>query len=629
MATLLIAVGRSNMSLTSFRIAQVKAVSLASCESVPRVMVIAGPNGVGKSTVLYELSRKRGTVFDKETAVLYQPPHRAIRATTVQRRYTFGGAMRWFWDLLAHTEVSGFDGLSISQPARTPDNVDEAGSTIKYSLGRLENRYQTALAQRVQREKLAAATHLNLTEIPDIYEPLRTFTEFLLPHLKFDRLDVSDESNIKCLWTRSDVGGSISLDIDQLSSGEKSMVTLFLPLLESDISALLNKIDPTQGPTGDSDALMVIDEPEQHIHPDLQARVMTYLRGVAAAKGTQFIVSTHSPTILDQAWDDELFVLVPRTAEAGDNQLKKVATSLERLEALRQLTGGNTFVVTTGRSIVCVEGRSADAADPSDVRLLEIMYPRATAYTFVPVGNKANVIGTVAELRERLPEDVFKIRVFGITDRDRSGTGQPGVVTWPVCMIENLMLQPSLLSRGATELGADGDWSEPAVTALLDELTALQHSDEIGLRVSNILRAQTIRPRGDSVEAVLAGLDTQLAPFDRLRQEPETVHRAIEQAKNDVDQIIKSGGAIKFFRGKPILRAVYGRAFPTGRVSYSQFVHGLAVRAETEGNIQRTLETLFNDLERSDATAAVPVIAEPPPTALPTTHPEPLPTHTE
>lgn len=400
------------MSLTSFRIAQIKAVSLASCESVPRVMVIAGPNGVGKSTILYELSRKRGTVFDKETTVLYQPPHRAIRATTVQRRFTFGGTMRWFWDLLAHTEVSGFDGLSISQPARTPDNVDEAGSTIKYSLGRLENRYQTALAQRVQREKLAAATHLNLSEIPDIYEPLRTFTEFLLPHLKFDRLDVSDESNIKCLWTRSDVSGDVSLDIDQLSSGEKSMVTLFLPLLESDISALLNKIDPTPGPAGETDALMVIDEPEQHLHPDLQARVMTYLRRVAAVKGTQFIVSTHSPTILDQAWDDELFVLVPRTAEDADNQLKKVATSLERLEALRQLTGGNTFVVTTGRSIVCVEGRPADATDPSDVRLLEIMYPRATAYTFVPAGNKANVIGTVAQLRERLPRDVFKIRVF-------------------------------------------------------------------------------------------------------------------------------------------------------------------------------------------------------------------------
>jgi len=40
------------MPLLSFRIGPEKALRLAEADPVPRVMIIAGPNGVGKSTLL-------------------------------------------------------------------------------------------------------------------------------------------------------------------------------------------------------------------------------------------------------------------------------------------------------------------------------------------------------------------------------------------------------------------------------------------------------------------------------------------------------------------------------------------------------------------------------------------------
>ena len=43
------------MSLTSFKVVNQEAVRLAEAAQVPPVMVIAGPNGVGKSTVLFRL----------------------------------------------------------------------------------------------------------------------------------------------------------------------------------------------------------------------------------------------------------------------------------------------------------------------------------------------------------------------------------------------------------------------------------------------------------------------------------------------------------------------------------------------------------------------------------------------
>lgn len=585
------------MALQSFSISNIKAVSYAACEAAPRIMVIAGPNGVGKSTLLYQLAQKRGSVFSRDTTVLYQPPHRAIRASTVRRRNTFGGPSSSYFDLLSRTEVSGFEGLSISMPARTPDNVDEAGSTIKHSFAKLENRFQTAVTERVVREK-KASTHLALDQIPDIYGPLRTFTDYLLPHLHFDKIDFSSADDIKCLWSRKDRRAEVSLDIDTLSSGEKSLIIMFLPMIESEISDLLDTIDPPTTPARPTDTLVIIDEPEQHIHPDLQARVMTYLRKVATARDIQFIVSTHSPTILDQAWDDELYVMTAASGDPAENQLKKVATNLERLEVLRDLAG-STFALTTGRSIICVEGRNADPSEPSDIRILELICPRATAYTFVPVGNKASVITTVTQLRANLPAETFKVNVFGITDADRNDVTPPGVRPLPVCMIENLLLQPSALYAAAVALGSEGDNDEGAIVNLLSEITKSMREEEIALRVSKTLRVATIRPRGADRGAVVASIVAALRPYQTLVEAPTLIDSAIDTATVEVDRIIASGRASVEFRGKSIIRLLFNRLFPTGAVSYSRFIHRAAAEVAGLATVQDSLNRLFDELETS------------------------------
>lgn len=160
-----------------------------------------------------------------------------------------------------------------------------------------------------------------------------------------------------CVWTRTDGAASAELDIDDLSSGEKSVIILFLPLLEHQLeerlASLTHAITATPDAPAPEDRVILIDEPEQHLHPDLQAKVLSYMRSVSRSSPTQFVITTHSPTILDQAYDDELFVL---SAPSGDeNQLRRIATSAERLEALKELTG-SAYFLTTGRVILCVEG---------------------------------------------------------------------------------------------------------------------------------------------------------------------------------------------------------------------------------------------------------------------------------
>lgn len=435
--------------------------------------------------------------------------HRAIRSQQVRRRWL--GLFRPLLEIFSGTDVSGFEGLNIQFPARTPGNVDEAGSTIKYTLGRLENRRQTILATLVDEHRLSGSA-IDAAKLPDIYDSLATLTSTLLPHLSFQRIDFSNEESIQCVFQRADVVGTDDLDLDDISSGEKAILLLFLPLVENEITRLLNALE-RGGAAGAPiepapDRVFLIDEPEQHLHPDLQGRILGYLRDEAARQNTQFIITTHSPTLVDQAFDSELYVL-GFSEKPDENQLRRVATSADRLETIRA-RAGNTYVITTGRSIVCVEGTGDSSTKPTDVRLLEILCPTATRYTFVPVGGKGNVIRVVQQLRENLSEEHFGISVFGIVDRDRSQTSVEGVAAWDVATIENLLLDAGAIAAVTNDLRDEADATPERVASLLVETSRVQREEEIALRVMEAIGVRTVRIKGISVEEVKAATPRSL-----------------------------------------------------------------------------------------------------------------------
>lgn len=316
------------MSAKSFRIEHQKALRLAECDSVPRLMIICGANGSGKSTLLWALKQKSGLVLEPaDTQLLYQGPHRAIRKQSVQRRW-FTGALTSYSEALAGDSVQAPEGLSFPYPSRSPDNVDESGSTIKHALGRLENKRQSYLAARVDAAVNAGQENLPLANVANIFGPLAEIIARLLPHLAFTGIDFAQEDNIKVAFRRTSGETQVHLDLDDLSSGEKAVVLLFLPLVESEIRGNLDRSASATAPQAvaptDPDRLFLLDEPELHLHPDLQRRMLAYMRERAARDRIQFILITHSPTILDEATDDELFVLAP--ANGDRNQLNRAAS---------------------------------------------------------------------------------------------------------------------------------------------------------------------------------------------------------------------------------------------------------------------------------------------------------------
>lgn len=586
------------MALISFKILGRKAIGFAEVAAVPRVMIIAGSNGVGKSTLLYAVKEGAGQLAGP-TKLLYQGPHRVLRRTNVSRKW-LGGTMRSLMALLGSGEVSGYEGLNFGNTSRTPDNVDEVGSTIKHTLGKIENKRQAVLADFLDSRR-RTRTQLDPSTLPDVYEPLRELTKHLLPHLEFATVNFANEDDIKCYWTRKDKNLTLDIDIDDLSSGEKSIIVLFLPLLEEQILEKLKSLELMASGKAETavvaeDRVFLVDEPEQHLHPDLQAKILTYIRRVSQTTRTQFVITTHSPTILDQAYDDELYLLSGPSGTATENQLKRIANSQERLEALKELTG-SAYFLTTGRIIVCVEGEPQDSGLATDVSLLEMLYPRATAFTLVPVGAKSTVITTVQRLRDHVPETTFRIRVRGLIDADQDPAGVPGVHQLPVSMIENFLIDPAALLAYLTVIGVATFPDAAAVRVALEGLALARTDDEISLRVGRRLKRHMVRLRGLDVSAVRASHQLALDEVRNMLPDEAALAALVAEANTEVAEIISTGRVLARFRGKPIWKAFFQEHVAPKNISYVDACLGLAKHVAARGEAAISLDPVFNALE--------------------------------
>lgn len=573
---------------------------MASCDAVPPVMVISGPNGVGKSSLLYALKRQVGTVFDGETRVLYQPPHRAVRRQQVRRRWLMS-AYRGFADQAAADDVAGYEGLNIQFPQRSPDNVDEAGSTIKYGLGRMEDRRKTAITALVDQRRLAKRKTVRVDELPDVFDPLHRLIARLIPSLRFEGIDFADDENIKLAFTLSEQPEAGRIDLDDLSSGEKAVLLLFLPLIEAEITSLLDQLAPPMASAAAAaeipDRLFLIDEPEQHLHPELQARVLAYLREEAAGGRLQAVLTTHSPTFLDLASDSELYVL--NRPVGTRNQLSRVATSQDRLEALKGLVG-NPYFLTTGRSIVLVEGPPYPATTGTDTRLLSIINPASTRYVFVPVGGRGNGLAAVRGLRRYVPESAYGISVLGIVDRDRGDPKVDGVVTWPVCTIENLLLNPAAILRTARTFDPTVTVTEADVEAHFLAVGVTMRDEEVRLRVAEYLQPKPIRLKGLTIPEVQASLGSAFERVTQSLSDQARLTSEIKKAGDIVDSAMSDASFLRSFRGKELLQGVYRRLRLTN-VPYEQFLITLAKECRSAPSVVADVNSVFDALDEARA----------------------------
>lgn len=584
------------MPIQSFNIVNAKIVNKASCDNVPKLMVIAGRNGVGKSTLLYELRHISGDRVKGKGKILYSPPHRTWRRRIIRRMW-LGSSEKEYFSILTQDAIPGFEGIGIPDANRRPDSTDETPGLIKYILAQIETKRQNAIVSEIDRNNLKYPEGY----APDIYKPLKEMLAILLPHLNFLRVDQSKEDNVVCLMSVQGVKEPV--DIDDLSSGEKEVIALFMPLLERQINQIIRKLQKGEEVDLDSapDTVMVLDEPDLHIHPELQKRMLTYMRKRAYEDNVQFIIATHSPVIINEAVSNELFSLVPREIAGDSNQLRKVISNQEKLYLFKDVCG-DVSILTLGRPIVFIEGKAPDEmkTTPSDQRILELLCSQARDFTFVPMGGKEEVRKAAVLLNQLISEKLVGLPVYAIVDADLDldidVKTSAGIEKWEYCTIENTLFDPiSIYEVLEPYREKTGIADKEAVAGELLAICTDSIQDEVNRRLRAIIPPFHVQFKGKSVEELEQERDAGIEGLKKHFASKEEIAARIQNITKQVEDMITNKTAFVKFDGKSILRKFHQKFISAKEVGMSFEVFCYSV-AERIGNNGRTPESIKKTL---------------------------------
>ena len=517
---------------------------------------------------------------------MYIGPHRASRRQRVRYRY-LGPAIR-MRTVLAGDTLPGHEGIGGVTSTRDPWDFDDAASYLKYGLCQIELDRREAIADVYDSSGIIPKDSL-----PDVWAPLRELASNLLPHLNFEKIDTSNREQVQCLWS---VHGTESpIDIDDLSSGEKSVIQLFFPLVEHRVRALLRELKGEKQ-SDPSPLCALIDEPELHLHPNLQTKILGYLRTLSVREHAQFIIATHSPTIVENANSDELYLQRPATlVPTGENQLTKVATSDQKLELLRDVFG-TTANLTAMHPILVVEGqfRETHSRRASDARIYPFLSDEFSRISILPSGGKAECKALVRSLNTVLGDFSSAIGAHALLDRDleESELADPNIHVLPVSMVENLLVEPSVLWEATTVVHHKMDLRElHDVEAAMDEILDGMEQAEIDLRIKAMIGATTFRV-ADPVAYARRQLEGHFASLSNELSEHKLAAMR-DDCRARVEHIKAQGLRMDFYHGKAILDEFYRRHMHASGMSKEIFVYECARVASTRPRVRAFVDTFL------------------------------------
>jgi energy-coupling factor transporter ATP-binding protein EcfA2 len=196
---------------------------------------------------------------------------------------------------------------SVTSSAGASKARTAGGRSVAYAdalLPRPMNVGQFADWMRVQgalgREQEVAARHLEVLQV--------AITRFLPG---YSNLRPREENSPGLLISHT----GFTLDVTQLSDGERGVLALVL-----DLARRLSQANPSlSDPLKESDAVVLIDEIDLHLHPKWQRQIVGKL--TTAFPRCQFIATTHSPQIVAAVEPEQVLLLTAAGIVCPDRTL--------------------------------------------------------------------------------------------------------------------------------------------------------------------------------------------------------------------------------------------------------------------------------------------------------------------
>jgi len=461
------------VKITSITVKDVPPVNFFEVDSLANVVVLAGPNGVGKtrlvqhvlghlqnaqpqantSVVIEQTCEEEREPWGQDrlsTEVVAEAQHFKSTLQSNRRRRNWKSSIINFesdrtiqqikpyaftWDMQdPYEEEIGWNTTFRTMRDRFQDTLHSMFRLIEYQKRNIANR-----AIQLRKD---GKTSMEL-KFEDPMDPFKkVFSELLAPKT----LVPPNPRNQKLEY---ELNGQI-LGFDSLSSGEREVVNVAFDFL-------------LRRP---SDCIVFFDEPELHLHPELSYRLIRTLQTIGVRN--QFFFCTHSPDIISSALDQSVVFLGPATegAPSGDptNQAMVVSEDDETNQALR-LLGHSIGVISLGRKIVLIEGEQSSLDKQTYGSLLDNRYPQLV---LVPSGGKELIRSFELISEKVLDRTLWGVEFFMLCDRDSmpvppSATTDDKATKHKLRVlgryhIENYFLDENVWAKVFSCMEAEGSW---------------------------------------------------------------------------------------------------------------------------------------------------------------------------
>ena len=558
------------MRLRSIHAKAIPPVDLFAVENMSDVVVIAGPNGVGKTRLIQQLVQHlqspnpSGNVRIVVEATCpdewNQWGKRALDTGSsqdiqqlirmLQRNQRRG---RWRSSILnfeSDRTIQNVSSFNFTWDLRNPFE-EEIGWNSGF--GYMRDRFQDTLHSlfRIiehQKQKIAeqaiALRKQGQPAMPLTFDdPMQPFKDVFSQLLGPKEL-VDPSAKKQTLEFRHN-GQEFSLS--SLSSGEREVVNIAFDFL-------LRKPE---------DCLVVFDEPELHLHPELSYRLIRALQTIGGRN--QFFLCTHSPDVITSSLDNTVVFLSPAKKDAATgqplNQAIAVSEGDETNQALK-LLGHSVGIISLGKRIVLIEGSSASLDKQTYGSIIKDKFP---GLVLVPSGGK-HEIRSFATIHEKvLSRTIWGVEFFMLCDGD-SGVTEQAVAALDGSRlrrltryhVENYFLDETVWESVFRQMEPDDSWlcSASSIRAKFRELakgavsyaTALWLSAQTRTAVGNIdimprechaksaaeLSGLFSGPVASELERVRRQMDVaalEAAAFERFRLLEEAIDRDTDDWK--------------------------------------------------------------------------------------------------
>ena len=390
-------------------------------ENMGNVVVIAGANGSGKtrlkqaimSTIIgnaimdmtIEATRpeeEEDRYFQGKTLEIVKGVNNNIlRHYIDSRKYGSGRFVGSLVQIDSSRSVQTLKYAPVSWLGGDPDDRESPGT---YYFDPFTNRWQDfvnyihqksaardkKIAEEIKREPHKTGQDI-LNSYPDPLEKYQNIFADALPGKQLQKIDPASPREFQY----KDRSGQ-TLNFSSLSSGEQEIIKILFDVARKVIKH----------------SVIIVDEPELHLHPTLTFQLVESLKNIGDHTN-QFIFLTHSSDLISTyyATGDVYFI---DSSQDGSNQAHRLIDLTNDHQSIIPLIGQNLGLFAVGKKLVFVEGEASSIDRLAYQKIAQVIDPEIRV---IPVGSVLNIM-TLNSIEEQIRKAIFGIDLYMIRDRD-------------------------------------------------------------------------------------------------------------------------------------------------------------------------------------------------------------------